>query len=84
MAAVPFEGERKLKAALEWLKAELADGQPHLAGGLLITGAELGHAERTLQRASSLLKVQRQPTYSTRGAIEGWLWTLDAHTPQPG
>ncbi len=70
------EKERKLKAAMEWLQAALADGQPHLSSGLKIKGREAGHAERTVQRAALLLQVKQTPVYTPQGRHAGVLWEL--------
>ncbi|GEM_PF-3090441 len=82
--------ELKLKAAMDWLQAALADGQPHYAGGLMLQAAEQGIAERTLQRASTLLRVQKTAVYSKKVSagmkpgVEGWLWSLPAAVDASG
>lgn len=74
MATVNFDKERKLKAAMDWLREQLSDGQEHLAGGLIIRGVEAGHSERTLQRASTLLHVEKNSRlWSCRPAGDGRL-----------
>ena len=84
-----FNREQKLKAAMEWLSSQLADGQPKLAGGLILRAAEQGIAERTLQRASKLLKLHKEPVYSKklsaayRSGVEGWLWSLPDQPVKP-
>jgi len=87
--AANFNREQKLKAAVVWLRAALADEAPALAGGLIIRAAEQGIAERTLQRASKRLAVVKEPAYGPLGSggkrgVEGWLWSLPAAVDASG
>lgn len=38
------------ESARAWLAEQLADGQPHVAGGLLTRGREAGYSEMALRR----------------------------------
>lgn len=49
----------KYDQAKAWLAAHLADGAPHVAGGIFAAGAALGYSEQTIRRAANALKVQR-------------------------
>ena len=51
----------KYDSASAWLAAHLADGSPHLAGGLFAAGAALGYSEQTIRRAANSLKIERGP-----------------------
>ena len=77
MARVPFEAKReyKLRLAIAWLLAELQDGQPKEAADLLRRAELAGHAQRTMQRASVSLGVNKNPRFGSDGKISGWLWT---------
>lgn len=49
----------KNDSARDWLAAHLADGSPHLAGGIFAAGVMAGFGEQTLRRAANSLHVKR-------------------------
>ena len=63
--------------AVEFLKAALADGQPHASAEIQKLAKENGIAKSTLSRARKKLGVQMYK----KG--EGWFCRLPAHTPAP-
>lgn len=81
--AVPFDGsqERKTKAAMAWLRAELAAG-PQPAGEMQRRGREAGHAERTLQTAAQRLHITPQRVYE-QGRLKHFVWELPTVHPRP-
>ena len=89
MGEAPFEASQeepqgKVKAAMAWLRAELADGKEPVAGVVIRRGTAVSHAERTLARAARLPPVQKtgfSGKVASRG-MEGWLWKRSA-TPAP-
>lgn len=68
----------KVEGARAWLLAQLSDGQPHVAGGLIIAGGLAGHAENTLRRVAHNLKVkQSSAAYGAeRKAAQVTIWQL--------
>jgi hypothetical protein len=73
----PFTPERKQDAALRWLVAYLADGQPRPASDVLEAGMAAGHAKRTLQTAAHQV-CTIAPIFHGAGArgVQSWQWQL--------
>ncbi len=71
-----FVGRSKLEEARAWLKAALADGQPHRAGTLHQEALATGIKKRTLQLAAQEVALI-EPVYGKKG-IQAWLWRRKA------
>jgi hypothetical protein len=66
------------RKAEEWLKGQLADGQPHPAGALLAQAKAAGIAPRTLQEARRRIGATTTKHYAKNGAgiqkLRAHLW----------
>ncbi len=69
------------RKAGEWLKGQLADGQPHPAGELLAKAKAAGIAPRTLQEARRRIGATTTKHYAKNGAgiqkLRVHLWQLE-------
>jgi hypothetical protein len=68
----------KYQLAKAWLLAELADGRPHVAGGVLARAEAAGHNAATVKRAAKALAVKQFDACldARRSAGFVWLWQL--------
>jgi hypothetical protein len=81
LLALASEDERTAgEEAVEFLQAELSDGQRYLAGDILKAARQLGIADRTLQRARKKLDVRTEKA----GFGRGWEWWLPKAPSLPG
>lgn len=81
LLALASEDERSAgEEAVEFLQAELADGQRYPAGDILKAARQLGIADRTLQRARKKLDVRTEKA----GFGRGWEWWLPKAPSLPG
>jgi hypothetical protein len=76
--AIDTETASKYALAKAWLLAELADGTPHVAGGVLMRAEEAGHNAQTIKRAARALRVREFDACVDARRKSGfvWLWQL--------
>lgn len=63
-----------LEKAETWLRKQLQDGEPHIAGLLILAAQEEGIKERTLQLARS--NIGARTTYRRIDGVIAWYWQL--------
>lgn len=70
-------------SARTWLARQLADGQPHVAGGLFTRAAEAGYSQMQLRRAARALgvKVSEACMGAKSNAPKVVIWRLAAPPP---
>ena len=67
-----------IQAAMDFLKAELADGKEHAAAPIIETANAQGLSNQSLFRASERLRVIKRKENVPAG---GWLWRVPVATP---
>lgn len=75
----------KYDQAKAWLLAELADGRPHVCGGVLSRALDAGFPEQTVRRAANALRVKQYPACLDGRPRSGLvtLWQLKAVNSEP-
>jgi hypothetical protein len=70
----------KIDQARAWLQAELSDGQPHVAGGILTRATQAGFTEQTIRRAAKSLQIKEFSACMGYRVVAGlvMLWKLSS------
>lgn len=75
--AIEQETVSKHALAKAWLLAELADGAPHVMGGVFSRALDAGFSEQTMRRAGNALHVRCYPACAdARGPRSGVVWLI--------